>query len=220
MSHTLNMVGAPVEMALMRKGSRVFALLGKATALGLEPFGREDVGRSWAVTSEYGCLRLERMSGDEEVTGLELFLPRPLSYDYGICGTGDAPELTRAVFGLLPAELDLLVSTLRQGSFPMLGYALTNTKCSVSAAIIPGSWPHVVISNLALYGNVVSVETFVRILVSSLPQGHLATRFPALQPLTKQLMKLSIARPRGIPYNAEILGLAPAEAPAPKTKIF
>src|SRR6184192_2809868 len=101
MSHTLNMVTTPVEMALMRKGSRVFALLGKATANGLEGFGRDDVGRGWAVTSEYGCLRLERMHGDEEVTGLDLFLPTPFSYNYGITGTTDAPELTRAVFGLL-----------------------------------------------------------------------------------------------------------------------
>jgi hypothetical protein len=216
MAHTLNMLTAPVEMAVMRKGSRVFALLGKATPAGLEGFGREDVARGWAVTSEYGCLRLERLSGDEEVTGLELFLPSPFSYNYGIAGTGEAPELTRAIFGLLPGELEQLVNILRQGSFPVLGYALTNTKCSISACVIPGSWPHVVISNLALYGNVVSVETLVRILVSSLPQGHLATRFPALQAVTKQMMKLSIARPRGIPYNAEILGLSPVESWAQK----
>ena len=216
MAHTLNMLSTPVEMALMRKGSRVFALLGKATPGGLETFGREDIARSWAVTSEYGCLRLERLSGDEEVTGLDLFLPSPFSYNYGIAGTGDAPELTRAVFGLLPSELEQLVNTLRQGSFPVLGYSLGNTKCNLSSCIIPGSWPHVVISNLALYGNVVSVETFVRILVSSLPQGQLATRFPALQTVTKQMMKLSIARPRGIPYNDEILGLAPVELVAQK----
>ena len=71
-------------MALLRKRTRVFALLGKATSGGLELFGREDIARSWAVTSEYGCLRLERLSGDEEVTGLELFLPSPFSYNYGI----------------------------------------------------------------------------------------------------------------------------------------
>ena len=211
MAHTLNMLTNSVEMTLMRKGSRVFALLGKATPTGLEPFSREDAARSLAVTSEYGCLRLERLSGDEEVTGLDLFLPSPFSYNYGITGSGEAPELTRAVFGLLPAELEELVNVLRQGSFPVLGYSLGNTKCSISSCVIPGSWPHVVISNLALYGNVVSVETFVRILVSSLPQGQLATRFPALQAVTKQMMKLSIARPRGIPYNAEILSLTPAE---------
>ena len=124
--------------------------------------------------------------------------------------------MTRAVFGLLPSELDQLVSTLRQGSFPVLGFSLNNTRCSISACVIPGSWPHVVISNLALYGNVVSVETFVRILISSLPQGQLTTRFPALQTITRQLMKLSIARPRGIPYNADVLNLSPAEFVAPK----
>ena len=210
------MLSTPVEMALMRKGTRVFALLGKATSTGLEGFGREDVARSWAVTSEYGCLRLERLSGDEEVTGLDLFLPTPFTYNYGITGSGEAPELTRAVFGLLPAELEQLASVLRQGSFPVLGYSLGNTKCSISSCIIPGSWPHLVVSNLALYGNVVSVETIVRILVSSLPQGHLATRFPALQTVTKQMMKLSIARPQGIPYNAEVLHLAPAEWVAQK----
>ena len=205
------MLTTPVEMALMRKGARVFALLGKATPSGLETFGREDIARSWAVTAEYGCLRMERLSGDEELTGLDLFLPTPLSYNYGIIGSGDAPELTRAVFGLLPSELEELVNILRRGSFPVLGYSPGCTKCSISASVIPGSWPHVVISNLALYGNVVAVETFVRILVSSLPQGHLATRFPALQAVTRQMMKLSIARPRGIPYNTEILNLAPAD---------
>ena len=210
------MLSSPVEMALMRKGSRVFALLGKATSSGLEGFNRDDIARSWAVTSEYGCLRLERMSGDEEVTGLELFLPTPFSYNYGIAGTAEAPELTRAIFGLLPSELEQLVNILRQGSFPVLGFALTNTKCSISSGVIPGSWPHVVISNLALYGNVVSVETLVRILVSSLPQGHLATRFPALQAVTKQMMKFAIARPRGIPYNSEVINLAPTEAWAQK----
>ena len=216
MAHTLNMLTAPVETALLRKRTRVFALLGKATRGGIEPFGRDDIARSWAVTSEYGCLRLEKLTGDEEVTGLELFLPSPSSYNFGIAGTGEAPELTRAVFGLLPAELEELVSTLRRGSFPVLGFSLVNTKCSISSNVIPGSWPHVVVSNLALYGNVVSVETFVRILVSSLPQGHLATRFPALQAVTRQMMKLSIARPQGIPYNTEILQLTPADLLAPK----
>ena len=210
------MLTTPVEMALLRKGARVFGLLGKATPAGLEPFSRDDLARSWAVTSEYGCLRLERLSGDEEMTGLDLFLPTPFAYHYGITGSGEAPELTRAVFGLLPSELEQLVNVLRQGSFPVLGHSLTNTKCSINSCVIPGSWPHVVISNLALYGNVVAVETFVRILVASLPQGHLATRFPALQAVTKQMMKLSIARPQGIPYNAEILNLSPAEWVAQK----
>jgi hypothetical protein len=189
----------------------VFALLGKATPSGVEAFGREDVARSWAVTSEYGCLRLERLAGDEEVTGLDLFLPSAFAYNYGIIGSGEVPELTRAVFGLLPSELEELVTVLRRGSFPVLGFSPDAMKCSLSSCVIPGSWPHLVISNLALYGNVVSVETFVRILVSSMPQGHLTTRFPALQTVTRQMMKLSIARPRGIPYNAEVLHLAPAD---------
>ena len=216
MMQTLNNATAPVEWCLMRKGLRVFGLLGKATPSGIAPFGREDLAHGWAVTAEYGCLRLERLSGDEEVTGLDLFLPTPLTYEYGIAGTSGASELTRAVFGLLPCELEELVTVLRRGSFPVLGFSLGEIKCSISSCVIPGYWPHVIVSNLALYGNVVSVETFVRILVSSLPQGHLTTRFPALQPVIKRMMKLSIARPRGIPYNSEILNLAPAEVLASK----
>ena len=211
MSQTLNTLTSTVDWCLMRKGLRVFALLGKATPTGIAPFGREDVGRSWAVTAEYGCLRLERLTGDEETTGLGLFLPTPLTYNYGISGVNNSPELVRAIFGLLPSELEELVTILRRGSFPILGYSLGETKCSISSSTIPGCWPHVVISNLALYGNVVSVESFVRILVASLPQGHLTARFPALQAVIKQMMKLSIARPRGIPYNPEILSLAPAD---------
>jgi hypothetical protein len=211
MTQNLNMMTDPVERCLMRKGLRVFGLLGKATPSGIEPFGREDIAHSWAVTAEYGCLRLERLCGDEEVTGLDLLLPTPLTYDYGIAGAGGACELTRAVFGLLPSELEELVNVLRRGSFPVLGFSLSDVKCSISSCVIPGYWPHVVVSNLALYGNVVSIETFVRILVSSLPQGQLTTRFPALQTVIKQMMKLSIARPRGIPYNNEILNLAPAD---------
>jgi len=210
MAQTLNTLTTSVDFCLMRKGQRVFALLGKATPTEITAFGREDVGRSWAVTAEYGCLRLERMTGDEELTGLGLFLPTPLSYNYGISGVSGSPELIRAVFGLLPSELEELVTVLRQGSFPVLGYSLGDAKCSISSCTIPGSWPHVVLSNLALYGNVVSVETFVRILISSLPQGRLTARFPALQAVIKQMMKLSIARPRGLPYNTEILNLVPA----------
>ena len=71
---------------LPRKGSRVFALLGKATPLGLAGFSREDASRSWALTAELGCLRLERLSGDEELTGQQLFLPLPSDYDYGLTG--------------------------------------------------------------------------------------------------------------------------------------
>jgi hypothetical protein len=216
MMQSLNSSTTPVEWCLMRKGLRVFALLGKATPSGIAPFGREDIAHSWAVTAEYGCLRLERLSGDEEVTGLDLFLPTPLTYEYGIAGTSGASELTRAVFGLVPSELEELVTVLRCGSFPVLGFSLGEVKCSISSCVIPGYWPHVIVSNLAIYGNVVSVETFVRILVSSLPQGHLNTRFPALQTVIKRMMKLTIARPRGIPYNSEILNLAPAEVLASK----
>ena len=211
MPQTLNLLTTPIEWALMRKGLRVFALIGKATSSGLVPFGREDVGRSWAVTAEYGALRLERLHGDEEATGLEIFLPTATNYDYGIAGISASPELIRAVFGLLPTELEQLISGLRRGSFPVLGYSPTPVKCSISGGMIPAYWPHVVISNLALYGNVVSVETFVKIMVSSLPQGQLTARFPALQTVLRQLMKLSIARPGGIPYTNEIVNLAPAE---------
>ena len=44
--------------------------------------------------------------------------------------------------------------------------------------------------NLAACGNVVSLETFMRIMVSSLPQGRLAVRFPGLQLLLKRLALL------------------------------
>src|SRR5690348_7568469 len=114
MAQLLNNVATSVEWALMRKGTRVFALLGKATPSGIVPFRRDDVGSSWAVTAEFGCIRLERMTGEEEVTGLELFLTTPFSYDYGIAGATGVPELTRAVFGLLPTELEQLVNSLRR----------------------------------------------------------------------------------------------------------
>src|ERR1051325_3135889 len=178
MAQILNMLDNPVEWVLARKDQRVFALLGKATPLGLSPFGRDDVGRNWAVTSEYGSIRLERMTGEEEITGLELFLPTALNYDYGIAGVSASPELIRAVFGLLPSELEQLATALRRGSFPILGFSPGDMKCCLTNCVIPGYWPHIVVSNLALYGNVVSVEAFVRVLVSSLPQGHLASRFP------------------------------------------
>jgi hypothetical protein len=216
MAQLVNMLTSPVEWVLARKDQRVFAILGKATPTGLAPFGREDASRSWAVTAEYGSLRLERLSGDEEVTGLELFLPTALNYDYGIAGVTASPELIRAVFGLLPTELEELVTTLRRGSFPVLGYSATALKCGITGCVIPSYWPHIVVSNLALYGNVVSVEAFVRILVSSLPQGHLASRFPALQTVLRQVMKVSIARPQGIPYSNDILRLVPAEMIAQK----
>jgi hypothetical protein len=211
MMQNLATISRTQEWSLLRKGARVFALLGKATPSGIVPFGRDDVGRSWAVTCEFGCIRLERLSGDEEVTGLELFLPTPISYHYGIAGVSESPELTRAVFGLLPSELDQMVTVLRRGSFPVLGFSLTELKCSVTSNIIPGYWPHIVVSNLALYGNVVSVEAFVRILVASLPQGQLAVRFPGLQPLLRQMMMLMVLHRRGAAYTREILNLAPAD---------
>jgi hypothetical protein len=80
----------------------------------LAAFSRQDVSRSWALTAEFGCLRLERLSGDEEVTGQQLFLPLPADYDYGITGHDKSPETTRAVFGLLPSELEQLVNALRR----------------------------------------------------------------------------------------------------------
>jgi hypothetical protein len=209
---TLNMLSAPLACCLMRKGPRVFGLLGKATNAGIAPFGPEDVMRSWAVTAEHGCIRLERMTGDEEVTGLELLLPTAACYDYGIAGAGESPALTRAVFGLQPGELEDTVNILRRGNFPVLSFSRTSTKCSLASTIIPGSWPHIVVSDQALYGNVLSVESFVRLLVSSLPQGRLAGRYPALQPLLKQMMTLMIVQRRGLPYTIEVANLASTEA--------
>ena len=206
------MLSAPVGCCLMRKGPRVFGLIGKATNSGIAPFGSEDVMRSWAVTAEHGCIRLERMSGDEEITGLELLLPTASCYDYGIAGAGESPALTRAVFGLQAGELESAVNILRRGNFPVLSFCRTNTKCSLASTIIPACWPHIVISDQALYGNVLSVESFVRLLISSLPQGRLAARYEALQPLLKQMMTLMIVQRRGLPYTDEVAGLIPAES--------
>jgi hypothetical protein len=206
----LNMLSIPVQWCLLRKGSRLFALLGKATTSGLESFSRDDISRAWALTAELGCLRLERLSGDEEVTGDHCFLPNPFSYDYGIIGADDSPELTRAVFGLLPSELEQLVTVLRRGSFPVLGYSRNSLKCSVSSCIIPGGWPHVVVSNMALYGNVVSMESFLRIVITSLPHGRLVLRFPNLHPVFQEMVKLLLVQRRGVPYTRELLELAPA----------
>lgn len=216
MPENLNLISGSVEWAVLRKGTRVFGLLGKATPSGITSFRREDIGRSWAVTSEFGCLRLERLKGDEEISGLHLYLTTPFSYEYGIVGVDNAPELSRAIFGLLPHELEELVSGLRRGSFPVLGFSPGDLKCSISSAIIPASWPHVVVSNLALYGNVLSVESFVRILISSLPQGHISARFPKLQPVIKHLLRLMVVQRRGLPYCKEMLDLAPAAVPATK----
>ncbi len=209
MALSLNMLNAPVQWCLLRKGPRVFALLGKATSVGLAPFHREDLPNAWAVTSELGCLRLERLSGEEEVTSDQIYLPTPFCYEYGVMGPTASPEVTRAVFGLLSWELEEMVTRLRNGSFPVLGFSRTELRCALSGCTIPGHWPHVVTSNLALYGNVVSLETFARVLVSSLPQGQLSARFPALQPIFKQTMKMAVLPRRGVPYCKEIVETVP-----------
>ncbi len=213
MALCLGKLSTPIPGCLLRQGPRVFALLGKATPLGLSAFGREDVSRSWALTAELGCLRLERLSGDEEVTGEQVFLPLPSDYDYGITGPQKTPELNRAVFGLLASELEQLVTVLRRGSFPVLGFSQRDLRCSLTCCIVPGYWPHVVTSNMALHGNVVSLEAFMRVVVASLPQARLTARFPQLKPVFEQMMRL-VVRPRhGIPYSREMLELAPMPAP-------
>ncbi len=209
MTQCLNMLNTSAQWSVLRQGSRVFGLLGKATPFGLSSFTRHDVARAWALTAEFGCLRLERLTGEEEVTTDQLILPTPFSYEYGIDGMSGSADLTRAIFGLLPEELEQLVSVLRRGSFPVLGFSQVDLRCSISGCTIPGYWPHIVVSNLALYGNVVSLETFVRIVVSSLPQGHLAARFPALQEVLKQMMKLMATQRRGVLYSREMLELMP-----------
>jgi len=209
------MLNTSAQWSVLKNGSRVFGLLGKATPFGLSSFTRHDVARAWALTSESGCLRLERLTGEEEVTTDQLVLPTPFSYEYGIDGqSGSSSEMIRAVFGLLPGELEQLVSVLRQGSFPVLGFSQVDMRCSVSGCTIPGYWPHVVVSNMALYGNVVSLETFVRIVVASMPQGRLGLRFPGLQPVLKQLMKVMATQRRGVLYSREMLELLP---PTPLT---
>jgi hypothetical protein len=210
MPNILNMLTTSLEGGILRKGSRVFAVLGKATPTGISAFRREDIGRSWALTAEFGCLRLERLVGDEEVTGLEVFLTTPFSYDFGISSMTSAAELTRSIFGLLPSELEQLVTTLRRGSFPVLGFSPGDTRCSITNSLIPACWPHAVVSNLSLYGNIVSLETFVRILISSMPQGQLSNRFPTLQPVLKHLLRLMVIQRRGLPYCKEMLELSPA----------
>ncbi len=216
MPEKLNMLTTSLEGGILRKGTRVFAVLGKATPSGISAFRRSDIGRSLAVTAEYGFLRLERLTGEEEVTGLEIFLTTPFSYEYGISGMTSAAELTRSVFGLLPTELEQLVTGLRRGSFPVLGFSPADTRCSINGSIIPACWPHVVTSNLALYGNIISVEAFIRVLISSMPQGQLTTRFPTLQPVFKHLLRLMVIQRRGIPYCKEAIDLVPADAFAGK----
>ena len=214
MACCLSKLTTPMPGCLLRKGSRVFALLGKATPLGLAAFNREDLFRSWALTAEFGCLRLEHLSGDEEVTGEQLFLPLPADYNYGITGSDKSPETTRAVFGLLPSELEQLVSVLRRGSFPVLGFSQRDLRCSLTCCIIPGYWPHVVTSNMALQGNVISLEAFVRVMVASLPQARLSARYPDLQPVFERMMRVVVKRRRGIPYSREMLEEAPGPVPA------
>ncbi len=208
----LNKLRTPMPGCLLRKGPRVFALLGKATPLGLAAFSREDVSRHWALTSEFGCLRLERLSGEEEVTGEQLFLPLPADYNYGLTGPDKSAETTRAVFGLLASELEQLVSVLRRGSFPVLGFSQRDLRCSLTCCIIPGYWPHVVTSNMALHGNVISLEAFLRVMVASLPEARLNARFPDLQPVFEQMMRVVVKPRRGIPYSREMLEVAPGPA--------
>ena len=209
MSQSLKMLNTSAQWSVLRHGSRVFGLLGKATPFGLSPFTRNDVSRAWALTAELGCLRLEHLSGEEEVTVDQLVLPTPFSYQYGIDGDSGSAEVARAIFGLLPGELEQLVTILRRGSFPVLGFSQVDLRCSISGCTIPGYWPHVVISNMALYGNIASLESFVRIVVSSLPQGQLSVRFPNLQPVVRQMMKITANQRRGIMYSREMLELVP-----------
>jgi hypothetical protein len=65
---------------------------------------------------------------------------------------------------------------------------------------------------MALHGNVVSLEAFVRVMVSSLPQARLCARFPSLQPVFEQMMRVVVKRRRGMPYCQEMLEVAPGPA--------
>ena len=201
----LNTLGSSVQWGVLRKGKRIFGLLGKATPGGLSCFSRNDISRSWALTAECGRLRLERLSGEEEVTGDQMVLPSAYNYEYGITGMNESTEFSRAVFGLLPEELEQLVSVLRRGSFPILGFSEQELRCCISDALIPAHWPHIVTSNSPVFGNVVSLEAFMRIAVSSLPQGHLGSRFPGLQPVFKHMMNLMLLPRPGLLYTHELL---------------
>src|SRR5262252_8196341 len=101
MALRLDKLSMPIQRCVLRKGSRVFALLGKATPFGLAPFSRHDSSINWGLTAEFGCLRLERLSGDEQVTGARVFLPTASCYDYGVGGHGATLEVAKSVFGLL-----------------------------------------------------------------------------------------------------------------------
>ena len=65
---------------------------------------------------------------------------------------------------------------------------------------------------MALHGNVVSLEAFVRVMVASLPQARLSSRFPELQPVFQEMMRLVVRPRRGIPYSQEMIELAPGPA--------
>jgi hypothetical protein len=210
MALRLDTIGSPQELCVLKKGARVFALLGKATPFGVTAFRREDIGYSWAVTAEFGCIRLERLTGEEEITGLRLALPTSVSYDYGVLAMGGSEDLSRIIFGLLPAEMEELVNAMRRGSFPQLGYSYTDMQCSINSTVIPSRWPHFVVSNAPQYGNVVSLEAFVRVLVSSLPHGRLDARLPNLQSVALQILKLMGSERPGVPFYSDLLTLAPA----------
>jgi hypothetical protein len=206
----LNKLSMPIQRCVLKKGARVFALLGKATPFGLAPFNRHDVGLNWGLTAEFGCLRLERLSGDEEVTGTRVFLPTASCFDYGVSGPGATLEVAKTIFGLLSFELEQLITVVRNGNVPMLGFSHTDLRCCISTCVIPGYWPHVVLSNLASCGNIVSLETFMRVMVSSLPQGRLAVRYPDLHPLLNRMQLLVTLQRPGIPYSSEMLDFAAA----------
>src|SRR5262245_61998483 len=107
--------------------------------------------------------------------------------------------------------MERLVTTLGGGSFPVLGVFLSECKCTIRSTIIPCFWPNVVVSNLPLYGNIICFETFVRVLVSSLPHGQLGLRFPGLQEVAKEILRLMGTQRSGIPYCKEMLELLPAD---------
>jgi hypothetical protein len=67
-----------------------------------------------------------------------------------------------------------------------------------------------VVSNAPQYGNVVSLEAFVRVLVSSLPHGRLDARLPNLQSVALQILKLMGSERPGVPFYSDLLTLAPA----------
>ena len=200
----LKSLNTPVSNLLLRKGHRTFGLLGKVGACGLTAYGRDDIEKGWALTAEFGCLRIERLFGDESLTGDKLVLPTSGSYNFGITGPNESAETVRIVFGVSSSELELLVNTLRRGSFPLLGFSRGEQLCSISGAVIPPCWPHLVLSNMTLCGNVVSMETFMRITAASLPQNPLGTRFPVLQPVLRQVVKIVTASRHGIPYTSEL----------------